>query len=219
MLAVRRHRRCGGTHEGRNGAGGRHHADRHRRHLRLRRVGTCAGGGFGDAEELLGRVLADTPGLRDRMVLATKGGITPPVPYDSSSTYLRDACEASLRRLQTDVIDLYQIHRPDLLANPADVARTLDELVTSARSERSGCRTSPSPRPEPSRNTSTLRSQPSTRVLAARPRPDHRWQLRPRDGDRPRRRSRGARSPAVASPATSTPTTSCGSCPGVRPAR
>ncbi len=43
------------------------------------------GGGFGGAEELLGQVLADTPGLRDRMVLATKGGITPPVPYDSSS--------------------------------------------------------------------------------------------------------------------------------------
>ena len=90
-------------------------------------------GGFGDAEELLGRVLADTPGLRDRMVLATKGGITPPAPYDSSPGYLRDACDASLRRLQTDVIDLYQIHRPDLLANPADVAGALDELVAAGK--------------------------------------------------------------------------------------
>ena len=36
--------------------------------------------GFGAAEELLGRVLAETPGLRDRMVLATKGGIVPPAP-------------------------------------------------------------------------------------------------------------------------------------------
>jgi predicted oxidoreductase len=91
------------------------------------------GGGFGDAEELLGRVLAETPGLRDRMVLATKGGITPPVPYDSSPAYLRGACEASLRRLQTDTIDLYQIHRPDQLAHPAEVATTLDELVTSGK--------------------------------------------------------------------------------------
>ena len=91
------------------------------------------GGGFGAAEELLGRVLAATPGLRDRMVLASKGGITPPVPYDSSANYLRAACEASLRRLRCETLDLYQIHRPDLLAHPEDVAHVLDELVTSGK--------------------------------------------------------------------------------------
>lgn len=91
------------------------------------------GGGFGAAEELLGLVLSATPGLRDRLVLATKGGITPPAPYDSSPEYLRRACEASLRRLQVDTIDLYQIHRPDLLAHPADVAGALDGLVTSGK--------------------------------------------------------------------------------------
>jgi len=91
------------------------------------------GGGFGAAEDLLGLVLAATPGLRDRMVLATKGGITPPVPYDSSPDHLRRACEASLRRLQVDTIDLYQIHRPDLLAHPADVAGALDGLVASGK--------------------------------------------------------------------------------------
>ncbi len=83
------------------------------------------GTGFGQNESLLGRVLAQAPGLRDRMVLATKGGIVPPVPYDSSPAALRAACEASLRRLQVDVIDLYQVHRPDLFAHPADVAETL----------------------------------------------------------------------------------------------
>lgn len=82
-------------------------------------------GGFGDNEEVLGRVLQRAPGLRDRMVLATKGGIRPPVPYDSSPAGLRAACEASLRRLGVDVIDLYQIHRPDLFVHPADVAETL----------------------------------------------------------------------------------------------
>ena len=91
------------------------------------------GGGFGATEELLGRVLAATPGLRERMVLATKGGITPPVPYDSSANYLRAACEASLRRLRCETLDLYQIHRPDLLAHPEDVAQVLDELVTSGK--------------------------------------------------------------------------------------
>ncbi len=90
-------------------------------------------GGFGDNEELLGRVLQQAPGLRDRMVLATKGGIVPPVPYDSSPAALRAACEASLRRLQVEVIDLYQVHRPDLLAHPAEVAATLLALRTEGK--------------------------------------------------------------------------------------
>lgn len=86
------------------------------------------GDGFGSVEERLGRVLAAAPGLRDRMVLATKGGILPPVPYDSSPDRLREACEDSLRRLGVETIDLYQIHRPDMYAHPAEVAATLAEL-------------------------------------------------------------------------------------------
>ena len=86
------------------------------------------GTGFGRVEEILGDVLRATPSLRDQMVLATKGGITPPVPYDSSPSHLRSACEASLRRMHTDVIDLYQIHRPDMLTHPAAVAETLTAL-------------------------------------------------------------------------------------------
>jgi predicted oxidoreductase len=86
------------------------------------------GTGFGSVEALLGRVLTAAPTLRDRIVLATKGGIVPPIPYDSSPRALRDACEASLRRLGVDVIDLYQIHRPDMYAHPAAVADTLAAL-------------------------------------------------------------------------------------------
>ncbi|MFT4617209.1 MAG: putative oxidoreductase [Minisyncoccia bacterium] len=86
------------------------------------------GTGFGQVEEILGTVLAAAPELRDRMVLASKGGIIPPLPYDSSPTYLRGACEASLTRMGVDVIDLYQIHRPDMYAHPADVAAVLTEL-------------------------------------------------------------------------------------------
>ena len=90
-------------------------------------------GGFGDAEALLGEVLAAEPTLRDRMVLATKGGIMPPLPYDQSADYLNAALEASLRRLKTDRIDLYQIHRPDILAHPHEVARVLDDAVASGK--------------------------------------------------------------------------------------
>jgi predicted oxidoreductase len=91
------------------------------------------GGGFGEAEELLGKVLAEAPHLRDRMVLATKGGIREGVPYDSSPAYLTAACEASLRRLGVDHVDLYQVHRPDLLTHPLDVAETLDALVAAGK--------------------------------------------------------------------------------------
>ena len=91
------------------------------------------GTGFGSVEDGLGRVLAAAPHLRDRMVLATKGGIRPPIPYDSSPYALRTACEDSLRRLQVDVIDLYQIHRPDLYTHPAAVAETLMSLRTEGK--------------------------------------------------------------------------------------
>ena len=91
------------------------------------------GSGFGGNEELLGKVLAQAPDLRDRMVLATKGGIMPPIPYDSSDAYLRSAVEASLGRLGVEVIDLYQIHRPDMFAHPAQVAETLSSLVDEGK--------------------------------------------------------------------------------------
>jgi predicted oxidoreductase len=90
-------------------------------------------GGFGDAEVLLGEVLAAEPALRDRMVLATKGGILPPLPYDQSADYLRKAIEDSLTRLKVDSVDLWQIHRPDILAHPQEVARVLDDAVASGK--------------------------------------------------------------------------------------
>ena len=89
--------------------------------------------GFGDAEALLGEVLAAEPALRGRMVLATKGGIMPPLPYDQSAGYLNAAIDASLGRLRTDVIDLWQVHRPDILAHPQAVARTLDAAVAAGK--------------------------------------------------------------------------------------
>lgn len=91
------------------------------------------GEGFGEAERLLGRVLAEHADLRDRMVLATKGGIVPGVPYDSSRDYLTSALDASLERLGVDHIDLYQIHRPDMYTHPEDLAETLSGFVQSGK--------------------------------------------------------------------------------------
>ncbi len=83
---------------------------------------------FGAAEALLGKVLGESGSLRGRLLIATKGGIVPGTPYDSSAAYLAAACEASLRRLRIEQIDLYQIHRPDLLTHPAEVAGVLERL-------------------------------------------------------------------------------------------
>lgn len=83
---------------------------------------------FGAAEALFGQVLKEAPGLRDRMVLASKGGIVMGTPYDSSAAYLESAVEASLSRMGVEKIDLYQIHRPDHLAHPAQVAQVLTGL-------------------------------------------------------------------------------------------
>ena len=86
------------------------------------------GTGFGTVEIALGEVLQQRPELRERMVLATKGGIVPPTPYDSSPTAITAACEASLRRLHIDTIDLYQIHRPDMFVHPEALAGALSAL-------------------------------------------------------------------------------------------
>jgi len=96
------------------------------------------GSGLGACESLLGAVLREAPRLRDSLVLATKAGITPPAPYDSSAGHLIEACDASLRRLGVEYIDLYQIHRPDLLAHPAEVAQALERLRRAGKIRAAG---------------------------------------------------------------------------------
>ena len=83
---------------------------------------------FGACEEALGRIFLAIPGLRDRIVLATKGGIIPGVPYNSSAQYITSACEASLTRMGVDHIDLYQIHRPDHFTHPEEIAQAFQSL-------------------------------------------------------------------------------------------
>jgi len=82
----------------------------------------------GASEELFGKALAEAPSLRDKMVIATKAGIKPGTPYDSGAKHLRKSCEECLARMGIDTIDLFQIHRPDLLTHPGAVAETLQAL-------------------------------------------------------------------------------------------
>jgi len=80
---------------------------------------------FGAAEALLGRVFQRNRGLAQRMVIATKGGIVIGTPYDSSRAYLTSAIDASLARMGVEHVALWQIHRPDILTHPSEIAEAL----------------------------------------------------------------------------------------------
>lgn len=80
---------------------------------------------FGAAEALLGRVFQRNRGLAQRMVIATKGGIVIGTPYDSSRAYLNSAIDASLARMGVEHVALWQIHRPDILTHPSEIAEAL----------------------------------------------------------------------------------------------
>jgi aryl-alcohol dehydrogenase-like predicted oxidoreductase len=86
-------------------------------------------GNRGGSEELLGKALK---GRRDEVVLATKFGHAmsdDAPPNRGSREYIRSAVQASLKRLRTDWIDLYQYHRPDGITPIAETLGALDELV------------------------------------------------------------------------------------------
>ncbi|HYY04236.1 MAG TPA: aldo/keto reductase [Gaiellaceae bacterium] len=85
-------------------------------------------GGGGGSEELLGRVLE---GRRERVLIATKfgGDMGDGTTARGSREYVRKAVTASLRRLRTDYIDLYQYHRADGITPYEETFGALDELV------------------------------------------------------------------------------------------
>jgi aryl-alcohol dehydrogenase-like predicted oxidoreductase len=96
-------------------------------------------GNSGGSEEALGRILGDK---RKEIVLATKFGL----PMDkagrlrgASRRYVMQAVEASLKRLRTDWIDLYQLHRPDAQTPIEETLRALDDLVRQGKVRFIGC--------------------------------------------------------------------------------
>jgi len=89
------------------------------------------------SESILGRALR---GRRDRVVLATKFGMQVDEQRKGAKPdYIRRAVEDSLQRLQTDYIDLYQLHTPDPEVPIADTLGALDELVRAGKVREIGC--------------------------------------------------------------------------------
>jgi aryl-alcohol dehydrogenase-like predicted oxidoreductase len=76
---------------------------------------------------------------RKDVVLATKFGMAMPAGSGTSRAYVMSACEASLKRLKTDYIDLYQIHLPDPKTPIEETLRALEELVKQGKVGFIGC--------------------------------------------------------------------------------
>ncbi len=95
----------------------------------------------GKSESVFGDFLKSAPGLRPRLVLQTKCGIrfqgepaaADPQRYDFSYSHIVRSVETSLRRLQTDYLDLLLLHRPDPLVEPEEVARAFAELHAAGK--------------------------------------------------------------------------------------
>jgi predicted oxidoreductase len=92
--------------------------------------------GGGRCEEIFGAALKESPGLRDRIVVASKCGIRmagpppsgAPYRYDFRARYIVESVEGSLRRMGIDALDLLMLHRPDYLMDPAEVAGAFLQL-------------------------------------------------------------------------------------------
>ncbi len=99
----------------------------------------------GESERIVGRALQQN-GKRDQVVLATKvHGKMGDGPNDQGTSrfHILKACEDSLRRLQTDHIDLYQLHRPSLTTPQDETLRAFEDLVRAGKVRYIGCSTHP----------------------------------------------------------------------------
>lgn len=99
----------------------------------------------GESERIVGQALAES-GRREEVVLATKVHYATgdgPNERGNSRLHIMRVCEASLRRLQTDCIDLYQIHRPDPGVPVEETLSALTDLVRQGKVRYVGCSTHP----------------------------------------------------------------------------
>jgi predicted oxidoreductase len=101
---------------------------------------------MGAAEIALGKTLKEVSGMRDRIVVASKCGVRKkgdpdtdaPYRYDFSKDYIVSSCEGSLRRLSLESLDLFMLHRPDWLCDPAEVAAAFSHLKAQGKAREFG---------------------------------------------------------------------------------
>lgn len=90
----------------------------------------------GLAEKIFGKALKEVSGMRERVLVATKCGVRhagqpnpdSPQRWDFSAEHILKSCDESLKRMGIEMIDLYMLHRPDFLADPAEIAGAFQKL-------------------------------------------------------------------------------------------
>lgn len=95
----------------------------------------------GKSDKVVGEVIKNDPSIRDKVLLQAKSGIVIPdelyhgsiAHFDFSYENLTTKVETTLRRLNTDYVDLLLLHRPDPLIEPEEVARAFDDLQSSGK--------------------------------------------------------------------------------------
>lgn len=97
--------------------------------------------GGGHAERVFGQALQEIPGMRDRVVIASKCGIrvkgNPPgentTRWDFSAAYIVRAAEGILKRIGIETLDILMLHRPDILADPQEIALAFSQLQQAGK--------------------------------------------------------------------------------------
>lgn len=97
--------------------------------------------GGGTSERILGQTLKEVSGMRDQVQILTKCGVRhagqphqdSPNRYDLSAEHIVSACEGSLKRMNIETIDVYMLHRADLLVNPDEVGQAFSQLKVDGK--------------------------------------------------------------------------------------
>ncbi len=98
----------------------------------------------GRSEEVFGKILKNKPELREQIILQSKAGIKhhhgalKSNIYDSSRTYIEQQVSLILKRLNTDYLDVFMIHRPDPLMHPEELAATFSTLQREGKVKKFG---------------------------------------------------------------------------------
>ncbi|MCM1543408.1 MAG: aldo/keto reductase, partial [Blautia sp.] len=89
--------------------------------------------GDGVCEEMFAKAVHMTPSVREKILIQDKCGIVVGKKYDLSKEYILKKVDGSLKRLRTDYLDMFLLHRPDALMEPEEIAEAFDRLEDSGK--------------------------------------------------------------------------------------
>ena len=94
--------------------------------------------GGGKSEEVFSKAIGMNDDMREKMIIQTKCGIVPGIMYDFSKEHIIESLDNSLKRLKTDYVDTFLLHRPDTLVEPEEVAKAFRILKESGKVKKFG---------------------------------------------------------------------------------